>query len=67
MEVCHGPSVTIIEALLKKLPGLDLTRALEVACGDGRLSKDLLQKWFKKIDLFDQCSNAITEVKKLRS
>ena len=52
----------MLRAFLKKLPGLDDTRVLEVACGDGCLTKDLLHEWFKKIDLFDQCPKAIAKV-----
>ena len=62
MKVCHPPSVKILEDLFKKLPGLDDGRVLEGACGDGCLTEDLLQKWFRRIDLFDLCPKAVAKV-----
>ena len=66
MKQCHPPSVKILEALFKKLPGLDNSRALEAACGDGRFTEDLLHNWFNKIDLFDLCPIAIGKVNALK-
>ena len=33
--------------------------ALEVGCGAGHVTRDLLQHQFAKIDMMDQCSLAI--------
>ena len=63
MGICHPQSLNVLEGLIKNFPNLDRARALEAGCGDGRLSKDLLQKWFEKIDMFDQCPEAIRIVK----
>ena len=36
-----------------------LFRALDVAGGDGRLSASLLLKSYRRVDLFDQCPEAV--------
>lgn len=59
MEICHSASVKILDKFLKSLGKIDKSCVLEVACGDGRLSKDLLSSWFEEIDMFDQCPKAV--------
>ena len=43
-----------------------MTRALEVAAGDGQASRDLLQDYFQAIDCFDQCPNAVHKLEALQ-
>ena len=66
MAICHPASVQMLEGFLKSLGELDRKRALEVACGDGRLTRDLLAKWYEEVDMFDQCPVAVELVKQLR-
>ena len=33
-------------------------RALEVACGDGRLTRDLLSEIYTEVDMFDKTADA---------
>ena len=37
------------------------TRALEVACGSGTLTRDLLSSKYDGVDLFDACSGAVAD------
>ena len=41
-------------------------RALEVAAGDGRVTRDLLVHYFGKIDCFDQDMGAVKKLEKLQ-
>ena len=59
MAQCHPGSVKVLEDCLESIPHLNKERALEVACGDARLTSDLLSRWFTKVDLFDQCPEAV--------
>jgi len=59
-------SITLLESFLDKIPQLSSRRALEVAAGDARLSKDLLRTRFKAIDCFDQCPIAVKKMEKLK-
>ena len=52
----------MLESLFRFLPDLERSRALDVACGDGSLTKDFLSKLFDKIDMFDECPIAIKTV-----
>ena len=64
MEICHPDRVKLMETIIKLTPGLSFDYALEAACGDGRLSKDLLAKKFTNVDLFDIDEDSIDMVKK---
>lgn len=63
---CHHPSIRVLEELLDSLPHIGHARALEVAAGDGQLSKDLLRHRFKEIDCFDQCPKAVKRLEQLQ-
>ena len=41
-------------------------RCLDAGCGDGRVTKELLLKHFKKVDMFDRCGVAVKALKELR-
>ena len=53
MLVCHEGSYQILGQFMDELQQLDKGRALEVAAGDGRTTKDLLRHRFEKVDCFD--------------
>ena len=59
MDLLHDSSVREIEELLKKLSSHKYSRALEVACGRGLLTKDLLSKKYEEVDFFDQSEEAV--------
>ena len=59
MEQCHPRSIEILKHLLGSITSRSLFRALDVAGGDGRLSTSFLLKQYRKVDLFDQCPEAI--------
>ena len=59
MDLLHDPSVRVIEKFLKRLKNHKYSRALEVACGRGLLTKDLLSEKYEAVDFFDQSEEAI--------
>jgi|AACY02.9.fsa_nt_gi hypothetical protein len=63
MEICHPERIELMKKIMGRVPGLSFDYALEAACGDARLSKDLLVKKFKNIDLFDIDEEAIETAK----
>ena len=63
MEKCHYGRLQLMKGIMQQVADLKKDRALEVACGDGRLSKDLLSQMFTRVDLFDQDPTAIDIVK----
>ena len=61
MDLLHDPSVGEIGEFLKKLSNHKYSRALEVACGRGLLTKDLLSQKYQFVDMFDQSEEAVDE------
>ena len=59
MEKCHEPCVAFMKKFLGRFWYRKLGRALEAACGDGRVTKDLLLDEYSVVDLFDLCPKAI--------
>ena len=59
MEQCHQRCLEVLKAFLGTVVPRSLLRALDVAGGDGRLTKGLLLKSYAKVDLFDQCPKAV--------
>ena len=55
MEACGPTCIAILKQQLKKLNGHSRARALDVAGGNGRVSKELLTTEYETVDLFDQC------------
>ena len=49
--------------IIFKVPELKKDKVLEVACEDGRLSRDLFVSWFLEIHLFDQCPEGLKKVR----
>ena len=62
MDECHPSSVKLIKGFLTKFPNRGKDRALEVACGDARLTKDYLAEEYAAIDLFDRDPEVIRTV-----
>ena len=52
---------------MRGLASLEYARALDVAGGDGRLSKELLLELFGAVDLFDRCKVALAKVGQLKA
>ena len=63
MNVCHPRCIQILEEFICSIDNIDCARALDVAAGDGRLSGSLLKRFFKEVDLFDQCSEAVRKAR----
>ena len=66
MDVNHWPSLPYIQKGIKKVKTLKPFRAIDVGCGDGLLTRDLLLYKFTKVDMFDRCPKAIKIVKELK-
>ena len=66
MKDCHRPCIDLLETFLNQLEHLDYGRALEVAAGDGMLTKDLLKNRFNAIDCFDHCIIAVRKLEELQ-
>ena len=67
MILSHKGSLLIMKKFLDELPHHNGNRALEVAAGDGRVTKDFLKDKYKVVDCFDQCPLSVEELEKLRS
>ena len=55
-----------LKNILIKLSSMGRERALEVGCGEGHVTKEVLSKLFYEIDLFDPSPVAIELVKALK-
>ena len=64
MDVCHEPSVAVLMKFLGSITHRSFFRALDVAGGDGMLSASFLLKYYGRVDLFDQCAEAIKRAKR---
>ena len=56
-----------MKELLGQLSTLEPTRALDVAGGDGRVSKGLLCGRYLAVDFFDQCPEAVKQVRQVKA
>ena len=63
MDLCHKSAVEFMNGFLKKLPNHQYNRALKVACGDGRLTMDMLGKIYTKVDMFDKDPQGVEDAK----
>ena len=59
MKKCHPRSIEVLKKFLGPIVPRSLFRAVDVAGGDGRLAINFLMKHYKKVDLFDQCPQAL--------
>ena len=63
IERCHARCIEILQKMLSQIYSCQRFRAIDVAGGDGRLSIGLLLDEFEKVDLFDQCPQAVKKAK----
>ena len=54
-------AIADLETFIEGLPNHKRYRAVEVACGSGELSDELLSRHYKKVELFDQSQKACDE------
>lgn len=66
-ERCHKPSIQLLEGLFRQLRTMQRGRAIEVGCGDGKFSRDLLFGWFDVVDFLDVQANALEKVHELKA
>ena len=59
MNENNKEAIELMEKFLHKLPNHRYDRAIDVACGAGHLTLDLLSKNYKNIDMFDSCPYGI--------
>ena len=59
MDLCHPRCVEILKCFLGSVVPRSLFRALDVAGGDGRLCASILLKSYRRVDLLDQCPEAV--------
>ena len=64
MKECHSRSIDILKRFLGPIQSRSLFRALDVAGGDGRLSVGFLLNSYARVDLFDQCPEAVKRAKR---
>ena len=64
MAECHARCVEILKRFLGPIQPRSLFRALDVAGGDGRLSVGFLLNLYVRVDLFDQCPEAVKRAKR---
>ena len=63
IERCHQRCKEILQDLFRKIDCDSRFRAIDVAGGDGRLTLGLLLNEYDKVDLFDQCPEAVKKAK----
>ena len=66
MEKVNTKSIELLKEFLASLESLEYTRAIDVAGGDGRVTKECLCGLFPAIDLMDQCPKAINLVMQVK-
>ena len=59
MELCHPRCVEILKQFVGSVVPRSLFRCLDVAGGNGRLALNLPIRSYRKVDLFDQCPEAV--------
>ena len=55
-----------LRIILQDLVNMKKGKVLEVGCGEGHATKEVLHDLFFQIDLFDKCPLAIEKIKALR-
>ena len=54
MKICHEEAIQQLPTVFDSIYSEKQERALEVACGSGKLTRDFLSKRYQKIDFFDK-------------
>ena len=66
MDLNHQNCINMIKEFLKEITDIKLDRAIEVGCGEGLVTRDLLCHRYKLVDMFDQDLKAMRKVKTLK-
>ena len=66
IDKVHAQSIIFMKKFLGELTSLGQTRALDVAGGDGRVTKALLHDDFEAVDMFDLDQKVVEKVDKER-
>ena len=61
MNDCHSLAVEWMKSFLNQLIFHENIRALEVACGNGCLTRDLLSEMYAEVDMFDKTTDAVED------
>ena len=61
MADCHQRCVQLLKDFVEQVEPRGFLRALDVAGGNGRLATSEIFRRYARVDLFDQCSQAVTE------
>ena len=67
MTVCHKPAIDLMKKFFEKQKVNSTISALDVCCGSGRVTYDLLSLKYDHVDAFDRSENSVKEVKELKS
>jgi len=66
MAQVEKQNIEMIEAFLAQLPDLKYDRALDVGAGDGRVTKELLQRLFAAVDLLEPDKDNFHQIKQIK-
>ena len=59
MRIVSPPAIDQLKLFLfREVPSMKLESVIELGCGRGHVTRELLVDWFKYIDLLDQCEVA---------
>ena len=53
MQVCHPRCIELLNSFTESITHHGLIRAIDIACGSGRVSKDFLLHSYNRVDLID--------------
>ena len=53
MQVCHPRCIELLKSFTGTITNHVTIRAIDIACGSGRVSKDFLLQSYEKVDLID--------------
>ena len=66
MALVNGNALAQLESVILSLDSMGRERALEVACGECHVTREVLLKYFATIDLMDRSRQAIEHAEQLR-
>ena len=65
MNLCHKPCIRQLEGFFDSLQHLDIGSALDVAAGDGIVTRDLLGRRYETVDCFDRDMVTVRKLEEL--
>ena len=65
MKVCGPKAIQFMRSFFEELPMKATGRAIDVGCGSGRVSKDLLVHLYDAVDAFDLSTESVKEMEQL--